>query len=45
MLKFCSTDQEKSYCFIYRLDILKTYQRETKLFEFPRDTSREALKI
>lgn len=44
MLNIPSIDQENG-CFIYRLDMLKTYQRETKLFDFPRDTSMESLKI
>lgn len=44
MLNIPSIDQENG-CFIYRLDMLKTYQRETKLFDFPRDSSMESLKI
>ena len=36
--------QNNHYCF-YCLDIIKTYQRETKLFEFSRVANNEVLKI
>ena len=36
---------KKSYNCIYSPNMLKTYRRETKLFEFSRDISREELKI
>ena len=33
------------YCDIYCPDMLKTFQRKNKLFEFSRDTSGEELEI
>ena len=39
------TNQKKNYYCIYCPDMKKTYQRETKLLEFSRDTNREELKI
>ena len=38
-------DGKNSYHSIYWLAVLKTFHRETKLFEFSRDTNREELKI
>ena len=35
------TDQKNSYHCIYCPDTLKTYPRQTKLFEFSRDTNKE----
>ena len=44
----CSQDRLKkklSYCCIYCTDMLRTYQRRTKLFEFSRDTSRREFNV
>ena len=39
-----STDRKNSYYFIYFLNILNTYQRETKLFKFSQYTNGDELK-
>ena len=39
------TDRKNSNYCIYCPDMLKTYRRETKLFELLLDTNREELKI
>ena len=39
------TDRKHSYNGICCPDMLKTYQKETKLFKFSRDTNRKELKI